>query len=168
MSTPPDRDRDQSAGSASFGVVPEDRRRALSGLELLRGIRDGALPPPPICEIMAYHLVEVDEGRVVFRGTPDGRHYNPIGSIHGGFAATLLDSCMGCAVHTTLPAGTAYTTLEFKINLLRGMTDATGPVDAVGTVTRAGRRVAVADGRLVDSAGALLVTGSTTCLVFPL
>jgi uncharacterized protein (TIGR00369 family) len=108
----------------------------------------------------------VSEGRVVFIGTPTRAHYNPLGTVHGGWAATLLDSCMGCAVHTTLPAGKGYTTLEIKISYLRAMTDKTGTVRAEGVVLHAGRRSALAEGKLIDAAGKLLAHGTTTCMIF--
>ena len=117
---------------------------------------------------MGFLLTEVAEGRALFRGEPGFEHYNPIGSVHGGWAATLLDSCMGCAVQSTLPQGSGYTTLEFKINLVRGMTDKTGPVEAEGTIVQSGRRVGVAEGRITDGEGRLLAFGTTTCLIFPL
>jgi uncharacterized protein (TIGR00369 family) len=110
----------------------------------------------------------VAEGRAVFQGEPRREHLNPLGSIHGGYTATLLDSCMACAVHSTLPAGTGYTTVEIKINYVRPLLEATGPVRAEGRIIQPGRRIATAEGRLVDAAGKLYAHGTTTCLVFPL
>ena len=138
-----------------------------SGIALLRAMQAGELPAPPIMTLLDFALVEVEEGRAVFAGTPGERHYNPLGSVHGGYAATLLDSCMGCAVHSTLPAGTGYTTLEFKVNLVRPLTAETGEVRAEGRTLHVGKRSATAEGRLVDGAGRLLAHGTTTCLVFP-
>lgn len=147
------------------GVIPPEALRTLSGLDLLRGLRDGTLPPPPMGRLLGFGLEEVEEGRVVFAAVPGTRHYNPIGTVHGGFAATLLDSCMACAVQSTLARGFGYTTLELKVNLVRAMTEDTGPVRAEGRVLHAGRRVATAEGRLTDAAGRLLAHGTTTCLV---
>ena len=120
----------------------------------------------PIADHTGFGLVEVESGRAVFAGTPALRHYNPLGTVHGGYAATLLDSCMGCAVHTALPKGTGYTTLEFKVSLVRPITADTGPVRAEGKLVSGGRRVATAEGRLTDSSGRLLAHATTTCLVF--
>jgi uncharacterized protein (TIGR00369 family) len=130
----------------------------LTGLELIRKFASGELAPPPI--------VEADEGRVVFTLTPAEWMFNPIGSVHGGIAATILDSCMGCAVHTVLPAGTGYTTGDLHIRYLRAMTTDTGPVLAEGKVVHAGRRQATAEGRLfVQSTGKLIATGDTACVI---
>ena len=121
-----------------------------------------------IGELVDFAPIEYEPGRFVFQGVPRFDHYNPLGIVHGGYAATLLDSCVGCAVHTMLPAGTGYTTLELKVNYLRAMTDRTGPVRAEGKVLSVGRQTGVAEGRLTDSAGRLLAYATTTCLVFPL
>ena len=138
----------------------------LSGLEYIEAIRDGAVPPPPIAALMGFRPVEVEEGRCVFAATPAEYHYNPIGVVHGGLAATLLDSAMGCAVQTTLGAGEAFTTLEVKVNYARPMTRDTGRVLAEATVVHRGRTVATAEGRLVaEGSGKLLAHGTTTCLV---
>ena len=149
----------------TWGVTPIETLRKLSGLEFLAAIRDGRLPAPPIAKLLGFDIVEIEKGRVVFAGTPGPEHYNPIGSVHGGYAATLLDSCMACAVQSTLPTGQGYTTLEFKINFVRALTDATGEVRAEGKVLAAGRRIATAEGRLVDGAGKLYAHATTTCLV---
>jgi uncharacterized protein (TIGR00369 family) len=139
---------------------------AMTGLELLRAMFDGEIPPAPIALTLDFRPLELEEGRVVFAGTPDERHYNPIGSVHGGYAATLLDSAMGCAVHTTLAAGVGYTTLDLQVRYVRAMTKDTGEVRAEGTVVHAGRRQAIAEGRLVSAAdGKLLAHGTTTCLI---
>jgi uncharacterized protein (TIGR00369 family) len=137
----------------------------MSGLEFLQAIVRGDLPQPPIGDVFNFDLLEVEKGRVVFAGTPDRRFYNPIGSVHGGYAATLLDSCMGCAVHSILDAGVGYTTLEFKVQLVRAMTEETGLVRAEGTVLHSGRRTATAHGELRDRSGRLLAHGSTTCII---
>ena len=140
----------------------------LSGLEFIEGIRAGRYPAPPIAEPMGMRLVEVAEGRVVFEGTPAFSHYNPLGGVHGGWFGTILDSCMACAVQTCLPKGQGYTTLEYRVNILRGVTVETGPLRAVGEIVRVGRRTGVSEGRLLDGAGKVYATGSTTCLVFPI
>ena len=151
-----------------FQPVPADALRTMSGLDLMQAIQAGRLPGAPIAGLVSFRLEEVGPGRAVFAGEPGAQHYNPLGTVHGGYAATLLDSCMGCAVHTTLQAGTGYTTVELKVSYVRGMTDVTGTVRAEGTVLNAGRRVAFAEGRLVDGAGRLIAHATTTCLVFTL
>ena len=150
------------------GVTPLDQVKHLSGLEFMQGILEGRFPPAPIAAALKFELVEVEPGRAVFEGVPEFGFYNPISSVHGGYAATLLDSCMGCAVHSVLPAGQAYTTLEFKINFVRAMTDQTGRVRAEGRVIHPGKRAATAEGNLYDGRGKLLAHATTTCLIFPL
>lgn len=147
---------------------PFDNLRTMSGLEFLQAIRDGRLPGPPIADLLAFRLIEAEEGRAVFAGLPQRMHYNPIGTVHGGYAATLLDSCMACAVQSTLPAGTGYTTLEIKVNLVRAITAETGEVRAEGRILTTGRRVATSEGKLTDASGQLLAHGTTTCLVVPI
>jgi uncharacterized protein (TIGR00369 family) len=138
----------------------------MTGLEQILAIGRGELPGAPIAELIGFEAVEAEEGRVVFAGTPERRHYNPTGAVHGGYAATLLDSAMGCAVHSTLPAGAWYTTLELKVNFTRPMTEDTGRVLCEGTVVHRGGRVATAEGRLVsEKTGKLLAHGTTTCLI---
>ena len=138
----------------------------MTGLQIMRAVAAGELPPPPIALLMDFEPVEVEEGRVVFAGHPAQKHYNPIGSVHGGFAATLLDSALGCAVHTTLAPGVGYTTLDLAVKYVRGMDVDTGRVLCEGTVISSGRRVATAEGRLTrESDGKLLAHGTTTCAV---
>lgn len=149
-------------------IIPPGELAQRPGLELMRAIMEGRLPAPPIAHSLDFLLVEVDEGRAVFQGTPKFDFYNPIGSIHGGWIATLLDSCVGCAVHSALPVGRGYTTLELKVNYVRALTHGSGPVRAEGRVIHLGGRVATADGRLVDPAGRLYAHCSTTCLVMEL
>jgi len=139
--------------------------RSMSGMDFLRAMRDGKLPHPPICALMNYRLVEVEPGHAVFEGTPAEQHYNPIGVVHGGLAMTLLDSAMGCAVHTQMPAGGGYTTLEAKTNLVRAITSDTGKLRAIGKVVHLGKRVATAEARLEDAAGKLYAHATTTCIV---
>ena len=141
--------------------------KSLSGLDFLKGIVDGTQPSPPISELLGFHLVEVEEGRAVFEGVPEFRHYNPIGTVHGGFAATLLDSALGCSIFSTLTKGDAWTTLELKLNYVRPMSKDTGPVRAEGRIIHRGRTVATSEGDLKDRAGKLYAHASTTCMIFP-
>jgi uncharacterized protein (TIGR00369 family) len=151
-----------------YGVFPAEEARRLTGYELFQRVLIGTLPRALISRTLEFELTEVEKGRVVFAGRPRIDFYNPIGSVHGGYAATLLDSCMGCAVHTMLPAGTGYTTLEIKVNYDRALTENTGLVRAEGKVLTAGKRIATAEGRLFDSENRLCAHATTTCLVFPL
>jgi uncharacterized protein (TIGR00369 family) len=142
------------------------RGRELDGMGHLRAMVDGDVPPPPIAVLLGFEPVELEEGRVVFGGDPGEHLYNPIGVVHAGWAMTLLDSAMGCAVHSTLPAGTGYTTLETKVNLVRPITLDTGPVRCEGTVVHRGGRVATAEGRVTaQGSGKLLAHGTSTCLL---
>lgn len=161
-------DDGMAATGAGVGLAPPETFRATSGLDLLRGMAEGRLPAPPIAALLGFTLTEVAEGRAVFEGTPRFDHYNPLGSVHGGWIATLLDSCMGCAVHSMLPAGRGYTTLEFKVTFIRAVRDDTGLVRAEGSILNVGRTAGTAEGRLLDAKGKLLAHGTTTCLVFPL
>jgi uncharacterized protein (TIGR00369 family) len=161
----------RAAGTERRKVVtwsdPEAAARAgssLSGLAYLEAIRDGAIPPPPAVALLDIALAHVEEGLVRMRLTPAEQHYNPLGSVHGGVIATLLDSVMGCAIHSTLPQGRGYTTLELKVNYLRAVTLATGEVTAEGRLVHAGRRSVVAEAKLADASGRLYATASTTCL----
>ena len=140
----------------------------LSGLEQLRAVFDPNRPErePGIGKTMGFSIVEIEEGRVVFGGRPDESVYNPIGTVHGGYAATLLDSAVGCAVHSTLKAGQGYTTLELKVAYHRAMTKDTGPVRAEGKVVKVGSRAAFAEGRITDARGRLYATATSTLLVF--
>ena len=140
--------------------------RGLTGLEFLRKVVSGELPRPPISALMNFGLAELEEGRAVFTVEPAEYHYNPIGVVHGGLAATLLDSAMGCAVHSTLPAGAGYTTLEIKVNYVRPMTSETGPVRCEAQVIHVGGRVATAEGRVLDAGGKLYAHATTTCIIF--
>ena len=154
--------------TTEYGVIPREIIKALDGLDVLKGILEGKLPTPPMARLMGFDLSEVHDGRVVFTATPTLDHYNPLGTVHGGFAATLLDSCMGCAVHSTLKAGHGYTSLEFKVNMVRALTETTGKVTAEGKVIHAGRRTATAEGTLRDSEGRICAHATTTCMILDL
>lgn len=136
-----------------------------SGLEFLRQLVTGDMPPPPMARTLGMSLVEVTEGRAVFAVEPAEWHYNPMGVVHGGLAATVLDSALGCSVQSTLPAGTGYTTVELKVNMVRAITDTSGPLRAEATIVHRGRRMATAEGRLTDADGRLYAHGSTTCMI---
>jgi uncharacterized protein (TIGR00369 family) len=153
---------------AAGGIVPLEQVRGLSGVEFMRALSDGRFPPPPIAVLLGFHVIEVDEGLAVFAATPNRDHYNPLGMVHGGYTATLLDSCMGCAVHTRLKPGQAFTTLELKVNFIRSVSVDTGPVRAEGKIIHVGGQIATAEGKLIDGAGRLLAHATTTCLIFPL
>lgn len=141
------------------------RAPTMSGMEYLQAIARGELPPPPMAMLMGFRLLELDTGRAVFVVDPAEYHYNPIGVVHGGLAATLLDSAMGCAVHTLLPAGVGYTTLDIHVNFVRALTGGTGTIRAEARVLHSGSRVATAEGRVLDANGKLYAHGTTTCLI---
>lgn len=151
-----------------YGVVPPATAKTMPGLQFLTGIMEGILPAPPIQQTLGFRLVQVERGSTVFTGNPKFEYYNPLGSVHGGYTAALLDSCMACAVHSTLEAGYTYATLEIKINYVRAITSDTDGVRAEGKVISSGRRIATAEGRLFDSAGKLYAHGTTTCLILAL
>lgn len=150
----------------TYGTVSADRQKAMTGLEFVQGLVDGTLPLNSIAETLGYDVTEVSNGRVVVTAQPNARHLNPAGTVHGGLAATLLDSCMGLAIQSTLEKGIGQTTVEFKISLIRPITPATGMIRAEGLVLNCGRRVGTAEGRLTDRNGRLLAHGTTTCLIF--
>ena len=156
---------DQMPPHARFGTIDPAILRQLDGLTLMRQMADGTLPGPTMAQTLNYWLHAVEKGRVVFRGVAKPGVFNPLGTVHGGWAATLLDSCMGCAVHTTLANGRGYTTIEIKTNFVRALGLDSGPVDAEGKVTHPGRRIALAEGRIVDAQGRLVATGTTSCLI---
>lgn len=152
--------------SSSFGLTPADVLASMSGLDFLQKMFSGELPHATMMQQVGFTRGSAEPGFVVFQAMPGPQHYNPIGSVHGGFAATLLDSAMGCAVQSMLPAGSGYTTLEFKVSLIRAIATDTGEVRAEGRALNVGRRVGTAEGRLLDAEGRLLAHASTTCLVF--
>ncbi len=139
--------------------------RAMGGLAYLQAMLEGQVPAAPIAKALDFRPVAFSEGRAVFAVRPQEFHYNPIGTVHGGLAATLLDSAMGCAVSSTLPPGVGYTTLELKVNLVRAITRETGELRCEGITVHVGGRIATAEGRLTDAAGVLYAHGTTTCLI---
>jgi uncharacterized protein (TIGR00369 family) len=153
--------------SKSYGTVSAEQRKEMSGLEFVQGLASGALPLNTIAGTLGYDVVEAESGRVVITLVPTAAHLNPAGTVHGGLTATLLDSCMGLAVQSTLERGAAQTTLEFKISLIRPITPETGEIRAEGRIVNCGRRIGIADGRVTDAQGRLLAHGTTTCLIFP-
>jgi uncharacterized protein (TIGR00369 family) len=150
----------------TYGTVSADRRKEMTGLEFVQGLADGMLPLNTIAQTLGYDVTEAESGRVVVTAEPSDIHLNPAGTVHGGLAATLLDSCMGLAVQSTLEKGVGQTTLEFKISLVRPITPETGEIRAEGMVLSRGRRVGTAEGRITDGKGRLLAHGTTTCLIF--
>jgi uncharacterized protein (TIGR00369 family) len=157
---------DTPAPEIEYGVTPPEVMASMAGVDFVRAIFEGKLPAPPIMQTIEPFDSTAEPGVVVIHSTPGFRHYNPIGLVHGGYAATLLDWAMGLAVHTMLPAGTGYTTLEFKISFIKGMTRDTGPVRTEGRTLNVGRRAATAEARITDAKGRLLAHATTTCLVF--
>jgi uncharacterized protein (TIGR00369 family) len=157
-----------AATAIEYGVTPLEVMASMPGIDFVRAILDGKLPAPPIMQTIDPFDSTAEPGVVVMHSIPGFRHYNPIGSVHGGYAATLLDSAMGLAVHSMLPAGTGYTTLEFKVSFIKGMTEDTGPVRTEGRTLSVGRRAATAEARITDAKGRLLAHATTTCLVFEL
>jgi uncharacterized protein (TIGR00369 family) len=151
-----------------FGLVPMEIWRTTDNLELFQQMAAGELPAPRIAETLDFQVVEVERGRVVFSGEPKSNYYNPAGAVHGGYIGTLLDSAMSCAVQSTLAAGKAMTTLEFKVSFVRPVFEKTGIVLAEGIVLNAGKQIATAEGKLVDANGKLYAHATTTCMIFNL
>ncbi len=147
----------------ALAALPE-----LSGIEFMKKIADGELPGAPIASHFSMDVIEVGPGAITFRCTPDASHYNPIGTVHGGLVCTLLDSALGCAAHTTLPAGMGYTSIEIKVNYLRPVSAGNGALTCRGRVTKPGRRVTFAEGEVVDSEGKVVATATGSLLIFPL
>jgi uncharacterized protein (TIGR00369 family) len=152
--------------SKIYGTVSANQQKEMSGLQFVQGLADGTLPLNTIARTLEYQVTEAVSGRVVVTAEPRDIHLNPAGTVHGGFSATLLDSCMGLAIQSTLEKGIGQTTLEFKISLVRPITPETGPIRAEGVVMSRGRRVGTAEGRITDDKGRLLAHGTTTCLIF--
>ena len=153
---------------AGFGTVPVEDIPNSTGLELLQGMLKGRYPAPPISRRLNFGLAEAEPNRVVFKGLPSRDHYNPLGGVHGGWMATILDSSLACAVMTTLEKGEGYTTVEFKVNLIRPLSETTGEVFCEGLVVSRGQTIAVSEARLTDKAGKILAFGTETCSIFPI
>ncbi len=157
---------EQLAGQpVSFGVTDFKTATSMSGIEFLRAMMSGKYPAPPICETLDFILVEAEPGRAVFEGLPSDRFRNPLGTVHGGWMTTLLDSALGCAVHSTLKASYGYTTVDLAISFVRAVHQSTGKLRCEGKVIHVGGRIATAEARLVDAEGKLYAHGTTTCLV---
>lgn len=152
---------------AKTGVLTLDELRSYDGLSFLKAMIDGTLPQPPMTATLGFRLTEADRGRAVFAGEPRYEYYNPLGTVHAGFAATLLDSALGCAVHSTLNKGESYVTAEFKMNLVRPLTKDTGTVTAEARIVHRGRTLGTSEGYLRDAAGKLYAHATTTCIIFP-
>lgn len=150
------------------GVAPAEVLKSLSGMEFLQRMASGEVPPAPMAVTIGFGIASVEPGAVTVESQPGGHLYNPMGIIHGGYAATLLDTCMGCAVMTQVAAGMGYVTLELKVSYLRAMSHTTGVVRAIGRSLHVGRRSGFAEGEIVDSSGRRIAHGTTTCLVYPL
>jgi uncharacterized protein (TIGR00369 family) len=150
----------------TYGTVSAERQKEMSGLEFVQGLVDGTLPLNLIAQTLGYDATEAEEGRVVVIVEPSDSHLYPYGTVHGGLTATLLDSCMGLAVQSTLEKGFGQTTVEFKVSLMRPITPETGRIKAEGVVLHCGLRVGTAEGRLTDDKGRLLAHGTTTCMIF--
>lgn len=155
-----------TAGGGKAGVAHPAQVAHMTGLQVMQAMLEGQLPYPHIADTLDFSIVEVGPGLAVFQGTPQLKHYNPLGTVHGGWYATLLDSAVGCAVHTMLPVGRAYTTAELSVNIVRAATVKTGPLRAIGKVVHCGRQLATAEGQIVDPEGKLYAHATTTCLVF--
>jgi uncharacterized protein (TIGR00369 family) len=156
------------AAGVGAGVATAQQLAGKSGLEMMHAMLRGEVPYPPIAKTLDFSLLEVEEGRALFQGTPGPAHLNPMGTIHGGWYATLLDSAMGCAVHTMMPAGRGYTTAELGVNLVRAISSKAPRVRAEGKVIHCGRQLATAEARLYGPDGTLYAHATTTCLVFEL
>jgi uncharacterized protein (TIGR00369 family) len=149
-----------------YGTLAQEKQKAMSGLEFARGLVDGTVPLNTFARTLGYEVTEAANGRVVVAMVPTDAHLNPFGTVHGGLAATLLDSCMGLAVLSSLDRGLAQTTVEFKVSLLRAITPDTGLIRAEGIVLNRGRRIGTAEGKLTDGQDRLLAHATTTCLIF--
>jgi uncharacterized protein (TIGR00369 family) len=149
-------------------ITTEAAAASMSGLAYWRAVANGHLPPPPIAELIQMRVVDVEDGRITFAWTPDASMYNGLGVVHGGAVCTLLDTATGCALHTTLPEGVGYTSVEIKVNYLKGVTEASGPLTAAGTVVKAGSRIGFTEATVTDASGKLVATATSTLLVFDL
>ena len=161
-------DEQNSAFSQTVSTVSADDGEEIDGLGFLNRIKARQHPPPAMMALLGMDIAEIERGRVVFEAVPTAAHYNPAGNVHGGFAATLLDSCMTCAVQSTLKAGLACTTIDLNIHYTRGANDKTGVLRAEGKVVHVGRQMATAEGRVTDPQGRIIAHATTSCLIFPL
>ena len=151
-----------------YGVVPPDILRSRDGIDILRGIIARTIPHPTIGRTLNFHLIEASEGRVAFEGQPTLEFYNPVGTVHGGFAATLLDSALACAIWSTVKAGEGSTTVELKLNMVRPLLAESGPLRAEGRLIHRGRSIATSEGDIKDRGGKLYAHATTTCMIFPM
>jgi uncharacterized protein (TIGR00369 family) len=157
-----------SSGKPKIGVIPSEVMQDYNGLEVLRQLKNGLLPRPPMSEVIPFELMDMEFGKAVLISTPSEKFYNTMGIAHGGYAMTLLDSCMGVAIYTTLSSGIGYTTIETKVNFVKPITVKAGLLRAIGHAVHTGTRTATAEGRLVDQEGKLYAHGTTTCFLYPL
>ncbi|MBL8276020.1 MAG: PaaI family thioesterase [Pelomonas sp.] len=153
---------------AAPGVATPDQVAGMSAMQIFDAISAGQLPQPPMGSTLDFIPIRVEPGKAIFQGRPNKRHYNPMGTVHGGWFAAMLDSALGCAIHSTLPAGKGYTTLELKVNLVRALTDVVPMVRAEGTLIHGGRQVATSEARIIGPDGKLYAHATTTCLIFDL
>ncbi len=151
-----------------FGLIPAEVWKTEDAIEIFRKMVTGEFPAPPIGESFDFGLAEVENGSVIFEGRPHAKFYNPMGTIHGGFIATLLDSAMACAIHSTLKAGKAATSVELKVNFVRPIFEKTGTLRAVGKIVNVGKQIGSAEGKLIDENGKIYAHGTTTCFIFDL
>ncbi len=156
------------ADDAKTGIIPLEVARTMRGIDVFAEMIAGRLPAAPIAKTLNFTLVSAEEGLVEFRGVPLPEHYNPLGTVHGGWVATIMDSALGCCVHTMLPPATGYTTIEFKVNLIRPLFERTGEVTCIGKVIHLGRTTAVSEAKLTTADGKLVAFGTETCAIFPL
>jgi uncharacterized protein (TIGR00369 family) len=159
---------EQATAPQSNRAAPTEAIAMMSGLEFIRAIMNGAHPPPTMATLIGFDIVEADEGRVVFSGVPTERHLNPMGVVHGGYAATLLDSCMTCAIQSTLKPGFAAMTLDISVRFTRAATPQSGVLRAEGKTIHVGRQFGTAEGRLTDGQGRVIAHATTSCLIFPM
>lgn len=157
-----------TAGGGKPGLARPEQVAGKTGMEVMQAMLAGELPYPHMADTLDFSLVEVSPGQAIFQGTPQLKHYNPLGSVHGGWYATLLDSAVGCAIQTMMPAGRSYTTAELSLNIVRAASYKSGPLRATGTVIHCGKQLATAEGRIVGADGKLYAHATTTCLVFEL
>lgn len=154
------------AGGGAPGLARPDQIAGKTGLQVMQAMLNGELPYAHIAHTLDFGLLEVGEGLAIFQGTPQLKHYNPLGTVHGGWYATMLDSALGCAVHTMMPAGRAYTTAELGVNIVRAASHKSGPLRAIGKVIHCGKQLATAEAKIVGADGKLYAHATTTCLVF--